>query len=125
MAKKLYNFKESFDWVNSYERNVLFLLACKNHINDLICFDGFIFLNDVLKKLGLPLEEDGYSYGWHNNPDYEGRSVFDFEYFPALDAPDEGEKAKEMIIELRGMCYLKDNWYQIYQEKRKKYDLES
>lgn len=44
--------------------NKAFLLGMQRHMNDLLLIDGFVFLNQVYRDLGLPLCPEGQLVGW-------------------------------------------------------------
>lgn len=59
------------NWEKDPEYNKTFLLACQCQANDKLKAQGFLFLNDVYKMLGIPLSKAGQVVGWlydENNP---------------------------------------------------------
>lgn len=45
--------KESALWSTKYEYNIAFLKSMEDHINDLIQYRGYIYLNQIYEMLGV------------------------------------------------------------------------
>ena len=58
---------------NDAERNLSFLLLRQNYLNDLLDIQGYVFLNDAYKELGLPPTKAGQVKGW-----LRGKGPIDF-----------------------------------------------
>lgn len=54
----------TMEWNSPREYNVVFLRAQQQYMNDMLHAKGYLFLNDVLKSLGLPLVRVGQLVGW-------------------------------------------------------------
>lgn len=70
------------NWQKDPEYNMMFLKAEQSHANDLLKRDGYLFLNDVYKALGLEPSKAGQVIGWiydENNP--VGDNFVDFGIF--------------------------------------------
>lgn len=61
----------SRDWSDNVDYNVAFLTAQQSVLNQRLATQGFLFLNDVLKALGLETTEAGQQVGWIYDA-YEG-----------------------------------------------------
>lgn len=75
-------FDENSDmWDKNHDYNMMTLRAAQNQANDKLHADGFIFLNDVYKSLGIPVSREGQIVGWVRNGDGDGFvdfGVYDF-----------------------------------------------
>ena len=61
--------------------NFMFLRAEQNFANDKLKARGYVFLNEVLERLGLPTTEAGQIVGWvydPNSKDPNGDNFIDF-----------------------------------------------
>ena len=83
--------------------NMSFLLDAQNYFNSQLKYNGFLFVNDVLRYLGLPLVSWGWIVGWVFDKDTD---VFGDNYVKLspkevrrLD-PDSGEYENVIMIEL-------------------------
>lgn len=59
-------------WEKDAESNLTFLRLEQNHANDLLRSRGYVFLNDVYERLGIPRTKAGQTVGWRwnsKNPD--------------------------------------------------------
>ena len=56
-------------WEKNPEYNLMFLNAQQKYANDLLKAQGYLFLNDVYKALGLEPTKAGQIVGWVYNPD--------------------------------------------------------
>ena len=69
-----YGFKfdeNSASWDRSRDMNVFFLKFTQDHFNDLLKLRGYLFLNEVYDRLGIPRRALGQCVGWiydENNP---------------------------------------------------------
>ena len=80
------------NWVGVHEHNEFFLTSQQNYLNDQLRLTGVVFLNDVHKRLGLPLTKAGALTGWvynvAKNEKYEGTAGYiDFRMVPLHDEP--------------------------------------
>lgn len=63
-------FDESCDsWSDDSEYNLMFLKAQQQYANDKLVAQGYLFLNDVYKMLGVKDSKAGQIVGWVYNPD--------------------------------------------------------
>lgn len=60
---------QNFKWTKDPYRNQINLRAIEREMNSQLVRDGFVFLNDVYRRLGLPLSIDGQIVGWTYNGD--------------------------------------------------------
>ncbi len=51
-------------WTKDAEYNLMFLKSQQQYANDKLIADGFLFLNDVYKDLGIPPSKEGQIVGW-------------------------------------------------------------
>lgn len=51
-------------WVRDAEQNLLFLRMQQNYANDKLKAQGYLYLNDVYKMLGIPTTKAGHVVGW-------------------------------------------------------------
>ena len=51
-------------WKKDAEHNLFFLRQQQNFANDLLQKQGYLFLNDVYKMLGIPVTQAGQAVGW-------------------------------------------------------------
>ena len=51
-------------WEKDAEHNLFFLRQQQNFANDLLKEQGYLFLNDVYKMLGIPVTQAGQAVGW-------------------------------------------------------------
>ena len=68
-------------WEKDPESNLYFLRAEQNYANDRLKARGYLFLNEVYERLGIPTTEAGQFVGWiydPENPDHEGDNYVDF-----------------------------------------------
>ena len=73
--ENLYKFrfdKYSPCWETNKECNLYFINGVENWANDLLRLQGYIFLNDVLDRLGLPRTKAGQIVGWVLNGEGDG-----------------------------------------------------
>lgn len=71
-------------WEKNGDYNRMFLLAQQQFANDKLRADGFIYLNDILKELGIPRTREGQIVGWVYNPDSPiGDNYIDFGIYDA------------------------------------------
>lgn len=55
-------------WEKNAEYNLMFLRGQQQYANDLLRANGYLFLNDVYKMLGIPPTTAGQSVGWIYDP---------------------------------------------------------
>lgn len=66
-------------WEKNPEFNLMFLKSQQKYANDLLKAQGYLFLNDVYKGLGLEPTKAGQIVGWIYNPeDPNGDNYIDF-----------------------------------------------
>lgn len=71
-------------WEKDAEYNLMFLQAEQNYANDLLKSQGYLFLNDVYKRLGLDTTKAGQVVGWiydKNGPIDDHDNYVDFGIF--------------------------------------------
>jgi len=56
-------------WEKDSEYNLMFLRAEQNYANDRLKARGYLFLNEVYERLGIPPTKAGQVVGWVYNPD--------------------------------------------------------
>lgn len=92
-------------WVKDGDYNRTFLLAQQQYANDRLRARGYLFLNEVLSELGLPLTKAGQIVGWIYNPNNpSGDNYIDFGIFEgysrdevdAIKAKTQGMKSHEV-----------------------------
>ena len=80
-----YGFKfdeNSISWDRSREWNECFLELTQDYFNDLLKHRGYLFLNEVYDRLGIPRRAIGQCVGWiynENNPN--GDNFVDLDIF--------------------------------------------
>ena len=80
-----YGFKfdeNSAGWDRSREGNIYFLKLTQDYLNDLLKHRGYLFLNEVYDRLGIPRRAIGQCVGWiydENNPN--GDNFVDLDIF--------------------------------------------
>lgn len=66
-------------WTKDAEYNLMFLKSQQQYANDKLIADGFLFLNDVYKELGIPPSKEGQIVGWiYNLENPTGDNFVDF-----------------------------------------------
>lgn len=66
-------------WTKDPEYNLMFLRQIQRNMNDLLKVQGFVFLNDVHKALGIKLTSAGQVVGWIYDEKYPiGDNFIDF-----------------------------------------------
>lgn len=68
-------------WEENAEYNMMFLRAEQNYANDRLNARGYLFLNEVYERLGIPGTKAGQIVGWvrkSDNPEYAGDGYIDF-----------------------------------------------
>lgn len=68
-------------WEKDAEANLFFLRAEQNLANDRLRARGYLFLNEVYERLGIPTTKAGQVVGWiydPENPDHQGDNYVDF-----------------------------------------------
>lgn len=66
-------------WSRNPQENILFLRAMERCASDILCKNGYLFLNDVYEMVGLPKTKAGQVVGWvydTNNPIGDNRVDF-------------------------------------------------
>ena len=88
-----YGFKfdeNSASWDRSRDMNVFFLKFTQDYFNDLLKLRGYLFLNEVYDRLGIPRRALGQCVGWiydENNPN--GDNFVDLDIFNERNNNDE------------------------------------
>jgi hypothetical protein len=68
LAKTTYIFNaESPDFTANHEHNIFFIQMYQNYFNDLLLARGYVFLNEVLTKIGLKPTMIGQLAGWRKD----------------------------------------------------------
>ena len=68
-------------WEENPEYNLMFLKSEQNYANDRLKARGYLFLNEVYERLGIPPTKAGQIVGWvydPNNPNHNGDNYVDF-----------------------------------------------
>lgn len=66
-------------WEKNSEYNLMFLRAEQNYANDRLKARGYLYLNEVYERLGIPCTKAGQIVGWVYNPDKpNGDNYVDF-----------------------------------------------
>jgi len=68
-------------WEENAEYNLMFLKAEQNYANDRLKARGYLFLNEVYERLGIPPTKAGQIVGWiydRDNPNHYGDNYVDF-----------------------------------------------
>ena len=68
-------------WEKDPEMNLMFLRAEQNFANDRLKARGYLFLNEVYERLGIPTTKAGQIVGWiydPENPEHQGDNYVDF-----------------------------------------------
>lgn len=69
-------------WTKDAERNRYFLQCQQNYANELLKQQGYLFLNDVYKMLGIPVTKAGQVVGWiYDEKNPVGDNYVDFGIF--------------------------------------------
>lgn len=63
-------------WQKNAEYNLIFIRAQQQYANDLLRSQGYLFLNDVRKQLGMPPTKEGQIVGWLYDPNSEKRDCY-------------------------------------------------
>lgn len=82
-------------WEKDAEMNLLFLRAEQNFANDRLRTRGYLFLNEVYERLGIPTTRMGQCVGWvydPKNPDHNGDNFVDFGIYDIY-----REKARDFV----------------------------
>lgn len=87
-AERIHNpYSRLFDctctgWEKDPEYNMTFLSFAQSHANDKLKAQGFLFLNDVYKMLGIPASKAGQVVGWrYDQENPSGDNYVDFGIF--------------------------------------------
>ena len=80
-----YGFKfdeNSASWDRSRDMNVFFLKFTQDYFNDLLKLRGYLFLNEVYDRLGIPRRAIGQCVGWiYDENDPNGDNFVDLDIF--------------------------------------------
>lgn len=80
-------------WEKDAEYNLMFLKAEQNYANDILRSRGYLFLNDVYKRLGIPETRAGQVVGWiYDEKCPVGDNYVDFGIFT-----NDSEKARDFV----------------------------
>ena len=82
-------------WKKDPEANLMFLRAEQNFANDRLRTRGYLFLNEVYERLGIPTTKMGQEFGWvydPKNPDHVGDNYVDFGIYDMY-----REKARDFV----------------------------
>lgn len=73
-------------WTKDPEMNLYFLNSQQNYANDKLKSQGYLFLNDVYKMLGIPVTKAGQCVGWiYDEKNPVGDNFVDFGIFDMHD----------------------------------------
>lgn len=68
LEKKDYIFdRDNFNFDKNNDHNLFFFQATQNFLNDLLYHRGYVFLNEVLDKLGIERRMIGQLAGWRKD----------------------------------------------------------
>lgn len=74
-------------WQKDAEHNLFFLRQQQNYANDLLKAQGYLYLNDVYKMLGIPTTRAGQIVGWvYDEKNPVGDNFVDFGIFNVYNA---------------------------------------
>ena len=80
-----YGFKfdeNSASWDRSRDMNVFFLKFTQDYFNDLLKLRGYLFLNEVYDRLGIPRRAIGQCVGWvYDENNLNGDNFVDLDIF--------------------------------------------
>lgn len=80
-------------WEKDSSYNLTFLLAEQNYANDRLRARGYLFLNEVYERLGIPTTKAGQVVGWLYDPEKgEGDNYVDFRIYDT-----NREKARDFV----------------------------
>ena len=80
-------------WEKNSEYNLMFLRAEQNYANDRLKARGYLYLNEVYERLGIPCTKAGQIVGWVYNPDKpNGDNYVDFGIYDIA-----RERAREFV----------------------------
>lgn len=80
-------------WEKNSEYNLMFLRAEQNYANDRLKARGYLYLNEVYERLGIPGTKAGQIVGWVYNPDKpNGDNYVDFGIYDIA-----REKSREFV----------------------------
>jgi len=96
-------FDENCDgWDKDPEYSLMFLKAQQQHANDRLVAQGYLFLNDVYKMLGIKDSKEGQIVGWVYNPDNpSGDNYVDFGIYDVMVEGYRNDYTNETISEER------------------------
>lgn len=109
--------KYSTAWENDKDQNLMTLMAEQNWANDRLKLEGFVFLNDVRKRLGLPPTKEGQILGWLRDGDGDGFIDFGIEDCEFIEGPGYDDNAftlnfnvdGDILTNFKGNHYIKAN----------------
>lgn len=73
--------ESSTNWQRHDTMNQMFLRSQQQWANDMLHGQGYLFLNDVYKMLGLPISAEGQLVGWVRDNERGGDNYVDFGVF--------------------------------------------
>ncbi|WP_407450056.1 DUF6353 family protein [Fibrobacter sp.] len=80
-------------WTDDSEANLIFLRQVQNFVNDKLRAQGYLFLNDVYRELGIRPTREGHVVGWiYNEENREGDNFIDFGIYDQYN-----EKARDFV----------------------------
>lgn len=99
------------NWTHDHATNRNFVECVQRFSNHALYSRGYVFLNDVMKDLGLPLSSEGQLVGWWLDPEGEGEgdNYIDFGVYEAVNASHRGDGAKQIMLDFNvdGVMYAK------------------
>lgn len=97
----------SLTWSKDKFQNEATLRSEELHFNDILRLDGYVFLNDILGRLGLPKTKEGQVLGWI----YDENSYIDFGMVDCaeIDGPGYDSNAYDLSFNVQGDILTKFN----------------
>ena len=92
-------------WTDDAEANLIFLRQVQNYVNDKLHIQGYLFLNDVYKELGIRPTRAGHMVGWiYDEENREGDNFIDFGIYDLHNA-----KARDFVNGIEKVILLDFN----------------
>ena len=92
-------------WTDDAEANLIFLRQVQNYVNDKLHIQGYLFLNDVYKELGIRPTRAGHMVGWiYDEENREGDNFIDFGIYDLHNA-----KARDFVNGIENVILLDFN----------------
>ena len=98
LRDRVYSFdSRNPNWHDHAEHNLFFLRAHQNIFNDILIAQGYVFLNQILKAIGLPETIEGNLVGWMLN--FDGPAYIEFD----LSHEDDPSNAVDIRFNIQGV----------------------